>query len=448
VSEVAGELSAARVGAEVLLDLARARAEGTLVWQRAGGPVHVALKGGRPEHAVAASKPAALRADIVRLVRAFAAATAGAFRFTDGAVATAVSPPVDPLGEALMAILAMTEAALAPIWQARTGLAVAPSASFDKLVAALTRLQATPPAIPADGTALEPLALAAGPAEQRALAALLLLGGLSTKPLPEPRPAPAVVLSTQARDPKLRAILADIEAKHASLPDQSHSDGLGVARDADVDTIRKAYLEAAKRWHSDSFAGVDLGPAARLVEGIFRRIGEAQRILGDPEQRKTYDFILDRHAKGLPTDPGAILEAEALFRRAEGLVRRGQAAAALAPLQRAVELNKGEPEFWVYLGFALYFAKGSGAVAEARGYIQQGLELKAGMDVAYEFLGRIARVEGNPDEAIRHLRRALELNPKNREVERELRLIAMRGGKSASEPRSLGELVKKLLKRS
>ena len=58
---------------------------------------------------------------------------------------------------------------------------------------------------------------------------------------------------------------------------------LGVGRDADGSTIKKAYRKLAKKYHPDTSAG-----NARAEEK-FREVTEAYEILSDPEKRKLYD---------------------------------------------------------------------------------------------------------------------------------------------------------------
>ncbi len=57
---------------------------------------------------------------------------------------------------------------------------------------------------------------------------------------------------------------------------------LGVPRDADQETIRKAYLRLARKYHPD----VNKSPGA---EEKFKEINEAYEVLRDPEKRAKYD---------------------------------------------------------------------------------------------------------------------------------------------------------------
>lgn len=73
----------------------------------------------------------------------------------------------------------------------------------------------------------------------------------------------------------------------------SHYDLLGVAPDADDATVRRAYVEQARRYHPDR-AG---GDAARM-----RAVNDAWATLRDPLSRAQYDLSL-RLPSPIPTSP-------------------------------------------------------------------------------------------------------------------------------------------------
>lgn len=168
---------------------------------------------------------------------------------------------------------------------------------------------------------------------------------------------------------------AVILSEQRRLEGANHYEVLGVAPDAGSDDIRKAYFGLARKWHSDAFAGRDLGDVAPVVGSIFARIAEAQRVLMNPEQRAEYDVFLDRKAKGLPTDVSSVFEAEEAFHKAQAHIRGQRWSEAEKLLRRAVELNSAEAEFQAWLGAAIHRTHGSAGVAEARAAFARARDL-------------------------------------------------------------------------
>lgn len=74
---------------------------------------------------------------------------------------------------------------------------------------------------------------------------------------------------------------------------------LGVAQDADADTIKKTYRKLARKLHPDA------NPGDQAAETKFKEIGEAYAVLSDPEQRQQYDAIRSMAHGGARFAPGA-----------------------------------------------------------------------------------------------------------------------------------------------
>jgi curved DNA-binding protein CbpA len=434
---------------EVLVHVARARLSGRLSLTQSAPVSTLLFRDGRPEGGQGPEGVAATRLAVVALVRHLAAQEAGTVTFTEEAPPPATHG-IDTLGEVLLAVMAsVPPTTLTAAGSARGACKLAAQPTFAKVAGAVAQVGGPKLAAPGAGTlaqALEPAPLAV----QRALWAQVVLGGLKlegfTAKLAKPAaPVPAAAAVAGGPAPLSEQARAVATAFHAAAG-QDHYAFLGVARDAPVDVIRKAYFEQAKRWHADSLVGARLDDVSKgQAAELFRRADEAQRVLTSPEERKTYDWVLERQAQGLPTDPKVVMEAEGLFRRGETLVRRGQVAQAEPLLKQAITLNKGEAEYWAYHGFALYGAKGAEAVAEARAELQKCIAMNAKLDAPHEFLGRLAHSEGEHGAAKKHLLKAIELNPKNTHAERELRLLNMRQ-EQAGKPAKTG-LLDKLLKR-
>ena len=59
---------------------------------------------------------------------------------------------------------------------------------------------------------------------------------------------------------------------------------LGVPANADVDTVKRAYRQLARRFHPDL-----AGPAGALE---MKRINRAYAVLSDPDKRHQYDAVM------------------------------------------------------------------------------------------------------------------------------------------------------------
>lgn len=206
---------------------------------------------------------------------------------------------------------------------------------------------------------------------------------------------------------KARAFIASEARRFEGL---DHYALLGVTPDTPPDECRRAYLALARRYHSDAYAGLDLGSAAPTLASLFQRVNEAMETLTDTERRTDYNIYLDRKARGLPTDVGAILEAEALFQQGEALFKAGKWPEAYERFEKAVALNHAEPEFHVYLNVCGWKLKTLDATT-ARAGIQKALETSPRMASGHAFLGMITRDDGDERAATVHLKRALEFDP-------------------------------------
>ena len=58
---------------------------------------------------------------------------------------------------------------------------------------------------------------------------------------------------------------------------------LGVAKNADADTLKKAYRKLAMQFHPDK------NPGDHKAEAKFKELGEAYAVLSDPQKRAAYD---------------------------------------------------------------------------------------------------------------------------------------------------------------
>lgn len=132
---------------------------------------------------------------------------------------------------------------------------------------------------------------------------------------------------------------------------------LGVADEASVADIRRAFRAFARRYHPDRFAGE---PADKLENAtrIYRRGAEALSVLTDETLRAAYDAALRKGVVRLTSDareqaeratrkeepaapqvPIRTLEAQTLFKRAVDAAKREDWATAWKSLRAAIEVE-------------------------------------------------------------------------------------------------------------
>ena len=428
------------LGAEILVRIAQRRDSGLLQWADSSDVVGIIFVAGRPQVLLQSNgTEQGDKSALERALRDLSIASGGTCSFEKkelSDVAHHESFRLDTLGLVLTAVVRELQSAqIDSFWDARMRYEVRPTSIFERLASTVAKLNECTIERPQSVRTVGQLLTGCSIEEQRAWIALIVLGAMEVVHVPQPATeknptfedaSDTLVETLSQKEIERRRVIQDIQDAHAQLEDMNHYQVLGVSMRASPETVNGAFLEKAKLWHSDQYAGMDLGEAAKLLADLFTRAEQAHQVLMNEDERKNYDFILDRKSKGLPIDPKIILEAEGLFRRAQVLFRRGNIPAAEPLLREAVALNKGEPEFWAYLGYTIYVVHGRSGLKEALRALDTAEGGAPELDCVFEFQGRIARNEGDFVLARRKLLKAVELNPYNRDAERELRVINMR----------------------
>lgn len=224
------------------------------------------------------------------------------------------------------------------------------------------------------------------------------------------------------------------------LRDSSHYEVLGIEPAAEVEEIKQAYFVAAKRFHSDSFSGLELGAARKAGEDLFSKVNEAHSVLVDKNKRAEYDVFLDRKAKGLPTDVSAILRAEGMFQKGELLFKVGRWEDAEALFREALSLNHAEAEFHAYLGMAIF--KRTGKPGDGLQHIEKSLELEPRLRSGVMFAAQLLDAQGDVERAKLLLKKAFDKDPEFTQAKDELRRL-----KNKPAAQAKGGFLSRLLKK-
>jgi len=227
-------------------------------------------------------------------------------------------------------------------------------------------------------------------------------------PAPKPKPAAAAARAAPSREIEaLRARILELYSKLASI---DHYEMLGVERGAIKEAIKRAYFGAAKRFHPDALAQLGLSDLREPANAVFARLAQAHEVLSDPARRREYDEGL-RGAQD--AEAARVVQAEALYRKGEVLLRAGNFASALEFLAPCVQLWPEECAYQSALGWALYKRTPSDPKA-ARSHLERAIALDPRDAVAHFRLGLVLRSLGDIAAADRELDLARRLDPKVR----------------------------------
>jgi tetratricopeptide (TPR) repeat protein len=214
---------------------------------------------------------------------------------------------------------------------------------------------------------------------------------------------------------------------------------LGVSMDASDNDIRKAYFSLARQLHPDRLASLDIEDDQRQAQRLFAQVNTAFATLSDPKKRADYADIQRRGGEQAVKAEQAraeaamqrALEAEEAFTRGETALARNQIPEAVQEFQKAISLDGDAGDYHAMLAWAQFCgATDKSSVANvARRGMEKGIE-KSPQSVTPRFLlGRVERMLGRDQEALRHFREVLQLEPRHSEAQGEVRAIQARLGK-------------------
>lgn len=257
----------------------------------------------------------------------------------------------------------------------------------------------------------------------------------------------------EAADPVIAATRERIQTKAAAIASQNYFEMLGVPTGATVEDVRKAFFRLAKEFHPDRSAKPGLQDMDEILEYIFSNLSEAQRTLIDPDAREEYEGLVLEGPSRTSMAPGArdedqvrdVLEAEKLFQKAVVLMRREQWSACVELVDRARQLAPKEGEYLAVWAHLQARARSPEApVDDLIAHLRRAEEMSPRSERVHLYLAQLLKRIGHSSEAKLHFERVVEVNPRNIEAMRELRLMEMRKGKEEQQKKKKGFL-KRLL---
>jgi len=238
--------------------------------------------------------------------------------------------------------------------------------------------------------------------------------------------------------PEHRALWDDLCERARKLDEQNFFEMLGVTSDMPGERARDAYFELVKRLHPDRLPP-PLAPLNLLAQRVFSMLTDAHDTLIEQEKRLRYIGIV-KDGGGTPAAQRKLeqtIEGTVEFQKAD-VLRKSDAGLAEQHARRAIELDADQSDYYALLAWILFERHpGDGApLDEMLMLVDKAIAMYDKHPRAHYYRGAVLRRIGREDDAVRAFQRAVEVNPKHVDAQREVRLADMRakkgGGRVAS----------------
>ena len=260
--------------------------------------------------------------------------------------------------------------------------------------------------------------------------------GISIPP-PSSQNVPAAAASAPLTSEQSR-LKQKILERAAAISAQDYFQMLGLERDASPELVQKAFFGLAKVWHPDRLPSA-LIEVKDACSKVFTHLTEAQATLCDAERRAEYMTLL-KDGGATPDDQAkihAILDAATEFQKAEIFLKRNDTNQALELAKKAYGLD---PEQADYLAMITWLeAQKPGQVGREKtlekiAVLEKCIKMNANSERAYFWRGMLYKRIEETSKSIKDFKKAAELNPRNLDAMREVRLHNIRGGQSKPPP--------------
>jgi curved DNA-binding protein CbpA len=182
-------------------------------------------------------------------------------------------------------------------------------------------------------------------------------------------------------------------------------DTLGIERDASDQDIRKAFRRLALKYHPDRFSGDQRAGAEERFQGIT----EAFNVLSHPESREKYDKEISQGTADKAMDAKEI--SRRLGAKGSQLMREGKMAEAVEHLKGAIDHDDENARAHYFYGQVI--GKIAGKERDALRHVEKAISLEPGNATMMAEAASLSLSAGMKTRAVRHAQEALALDPTN-----------------------------------
>jgi tetratricopeptide (TPR) repeat protein len=264
----------------------------------------------------------------------------------------------------------------------------------------------------------------------------------SAKPDPPARASLAPAPRASPPPPGLSVELAErwteISERAATIDRADYFMMLDLARDATHEEIESAFFALAKHWHPDRLPP-ELMAVRDACSRVFARMSEARSTLADDEQRARYMTLL-AEGSGSPEmqeSVAKVLEAARDFQKAEICFKRNDVVQAEALCRKAIEADGTQADYVALLAWIVATkpeSQSAEKTLECIKMLDRAVALNNRCEKGYFWRAMLFKRLGKSELATKDFKRVFDLNPRNIDAAREVRLQSMRGGARNSSP--------------
>lgn len=277
-------------------------------------------------------------------------------------------------------------------------------------------------------------------------------GGETLRIASRKRAGPTVAPKPDESDERTREVKDSIESVRSELTERfdefmkhDYFQLLGVSKDSSQDEVKAAYFKLAKKYHPDRYVSQFSDEEMRRLREVSSRLNLAFNELRDPDRHKQYVLKItqpERYEK--QQSANRVMEAMMQYEKGKVLFNKQNYPEALKCFEWAVELHPTEAEYHYMVGQACL--RGSAGMKPDYERILAALE-KAGeiqpSTAKYHLgLGYYWKLRGESKRAMRYFKNVKELDPKNHEAIREIKLYLDRKRKAEERESASGKLKK------
>jgi curved DNA-binding protein CbpA len=256
-------------------------------------------------------------------------------------------------------------------------------------------------------------------------------------PSPTPPPVPAPARSAPAElSPELAARKKEILVRAAAIDGEDYFQMLGVSEDAEPAVVQKAFFTLAKTWHPDRVPAA-LTDVKEHCARVFSRLSEANQTLSDLQKRSRYKTLLKDGAKGADEskEVARIVEAATNFQKAEVFLKRNDLTQAEEFCRKAIAGDDKQADYHALLAWLVSMKpdkQNDSATETLIVDLARAISMNKMCERAYFYRGMLLKRVKKDEHAVKDFRRAFELNPRNIDAQREVRIFEMRRGSMPS----------------